>query len=137
MILRVPARCERQWLRCKEILRERLAPGGQVVGEAEIHSSAFALLESVLLKTGPDEAPARLPVLPFRSIDDDFVFDGNSAQDHIARASERRRGRSDFADIVERIDALSLKIDALADQKERCRDADEASRRDDDDRAEK
>ena len=120
MILRVPARCERQWLRSKEILRERLAPGGQVIGEAEIHSSAFALLESVLLKTGPDDAPAPLPALPFRTIDDDHVFVRNSAQDKIARAAraaERRRDRSDFADIVERIDALGVKIDALAGQK--------------------
>ena len=117
MILRVPARCERQWLRSKEILRERLAPGGQVIGEAEIHSSAFALLESVLLKTG-DDAPVPLPVLPFRTIDDDHVFVRNSAQDKIdraARAAERRRGRSDVADIAARIESLGVKIDALAD----------------------
>ena len=110
MILRVPARCERQWLRSKEILRERLAPGGQVIGEAEIHSSAFALLESVLLKTG-DDAPVPLPVLPFGTMDDDFVFDGNSAQARIERASQRRR----HADFVRRMDALGEKIDALTD----------------------
>ena len=118
MMLRVPRRCEAQWLRCKAILRERLAPGGQVIGEAEIHSSAFALLESVLLKTGPavisdDAAPvseAPPPVLPFVwPPNDDPIFDNLPG-----RRPDAAKVTAQFASLSRKIDDL---IDVLADKK--------------------
>jgi hypothetical protein len=129
MMLRVPRRCEAQWLRCKAILRERLAPGGQVIGEAEIHSSAFALLESVLLKTDPavisdDAAPvseAPPPALPFLwPPNDDPIWHGLPGRRH--------DGAKELAKLSRKIDAL---VDALVGQNER-RDGDEPPRRDDD-----
>ena len=121
MHLRIPLRAEAQFIRCKAAMVKKIAPAGQVVGDTEIHSAMIAFLEAAL-QAGPgiiadESSPVyAAPPLPFGPPDD--VLDnlsGNSAQDHIARASERRRGRSDAANIGKRIDALTEKIDGLVD----------------------
>ena len=112
MNLRIPKRAESQWLRCKAALREQLAPAGQAIGDSEIHSAAVALLEACL-RVGPgiiaDDDPADETVAPIPFTTPDLS--GRSSEDHIARASERRR----HADFVRRMDALGEKIDALTD----------------------
>ena len=120
ILLRIPKRAEAQWLRCKDVLARRLAPAGQAIGDSEIHSAAISLLETVL-KAGPgivadDGAPANearpTPVLPFWPPDDDPFWDGL----RLAAPSRRvGRGRSEVADLAQRIDSLGEKIDALVD----------------------
>ena len=113
MMLRVPRRCEQQWMRVKEALRAKLAPGGQEIGDTEIHSSAFALLEKVL-KTEPglDTDWASNPILPFLPPDDDPVFDNLPGRRPVS-ADLALGGK--IAELGEKIDALA---DALVDQKD-------------------